>query len=68
MRKYIEAKSIKIKKPTVKFLKDICKERKFNPNEMFLYMENNSLFVGFTSDENFHLELSDDNWIPVYDC
>ena len=68
MKKYISSDAIRIEKNIIIFLKEICKHEKFNSKNMFLYLENNILFAGFSSDENLHLEISDKHWQPVYEC
>lgn len=68
MKKYIYIYSVKINKPVVNFLHSICKYENFNPADMFLYLKNNRIYAGFSSDENLHVEINDMHWKPVYGC
>lgn len=69
MKKYIDINTIKIKKNMVIFLKGFCKDKKYDPKNMFLYIKDNtSLYVGFSNDEYMHIKIDDDSWVPTYDC
>lgn len=68
MKKYLSTDNVRIEKNIILFLRDICEHEKFNSKDMFVYLEHESLFAGFTADESLHLEIQDSHWMPVYEC
>jgi len=68
MRKYISTLSVKIEKSTISSLKAHCKNKRLDPKNMFLYYENDSLHVGFSSEVAHHIKMEDKQWLPFYEC
>jgi hypothetical protein len=65
MKRLLNLDDIKIKHKSLLAIQSYCKTNKLNAKHLFIYYEDKKIHVGFSSNKDLHIQLTDDCWVPA---